>query len=205
MTKTNIASLSTSTHLPKDDVLEDIPENWVNLHGNYLMRFAFLRVNSREIAEDLVQEALLAGVKAFENFEGRSQVRTWLIGILKNKIIDHMRRHARKEGNEIMEEDTETLDRHFNRFGIWNRILPNWADDPETLQNRSEFMRALEGCLRKLPERSRQAFMLKNFENVDSEEVCNILNLTTSNLWVLLHRARLSLRECIEENWIQKA
>ncbi|MCB0328675.1 MAG: sigma-70 family RNA polymerase sigma factor [Bdellovibrionales bacterium] len=182
------------------NISED-PSSWLEEHGNYLYRYAYMRVNSQETAEDLVQEALLAAVRGYKNFERRSSVRTWLVGILKNKIIDYLRRSSRKEKNEILEEDNETLDRHFNRFGVWNRVLPNWASEPNELLERKEFMRAFEGCLRKVPEKTRQAFMLKTFENVETEEVCNILGITSSNLWVLLHRCRLVLRECLEKNW----
>ncbi|MCI5065464.1 sigma-70 family RNA polymerase sigma factor [bacterium] len=181
---------------------ESSPAEWLQEHGDYLYRYAFSRMNSPEVAEDLVQETLLAGVRGYKNFEGRSSIRTWLVGILKNKIIDHLRRVSRKERKEVLEEDNDTLDRHFNRFGIWNRVLPNWASEPTEIFERKEFLAAFECCLGQVPEKARRAFMLKTFENIGSEEICKILDITSSNLWVLLHRCRLSLRECLEGRWL---
>ena len=86
-------------------------------------------------------------------------------------------------------------------MGIWNRVLPNWASEPGELLERKEFMAQFEKCLSKVPEKSRQAFMLKTFENIDTDEICKILDISPSNLWVLLHRCRLNLRECLEKNW----
>ena len=181
------------------------PELWLEEYGDYLYRYAFMRINSREVAEDLVQETLLAAYRGRSNFEGRSTLKTWLVGIMKNKIIDYLRRASRKERKEVLEDDSEVLDRHFNRFGIWNRILPNWASDPNQILERREFMQTFEGCLRKVPRKARRAFMLKTFENTSSEEVCKILDITPSNLWVLLHRCRMNLRECLEKNWATPA
>jgi RNA polymerase sigma-70 factor (ECF subfamily) len=179
----------------------DSPESWLVEHGDYLYRYAYVRINSQEIAEDLVQETLLAAFRGHANFEGRSTVRTWLVGIMKNKIIDHLRRVSRKERKEVLEDNSDILDRHFNRFGIWNRMLPNWANDPTQILERQEFMQAFEQCLKKVPRKARRAFMLKTFENTTSDEVCKILDITPSNLWVLLHRCRMNLRECLERNW----
>jgi RNA polymerase sigma-70 factor (ECF subfamily) len=179
----------------------DSPESWLVEHGDYLYRYAYVRINSQEVAEDLVQETLLAAYRGHANFEGRSTMRTWLVGIMKNKIIDYLRRVSRKERKEVLEDDSDILDRHFNRFGIWNRMLPNWANDPTQILERQEFMQAFEQCLKKVPRKARRAFMLKTFENTTSDEVCKILDITPSNLWVLLHRCRMNLRECLERNW----
>ncbi|MCB0353243.1 MAG: sigma-70 family RNA polymerase sigma factor [Bdellovibrionales bacterium] len=179
------------------------PEHWLEAHGNYLFRYAFSRVNSRELAEELVQETLLSAIRGVSGFEGRSTVRTWLVGILKNKIIDHLRRASRKESKEVLTDEDDVLDRQFNRLGIWSTIFGDWARDPDQVLEQKEFFRTLEGCLRKIPERSQRAFMLKTFENTDSDEICKILNISASNLWVSLHRCRLALRECLDKNWVK--
>lgn len=177
---------------------------WVEKHGDALFRYAYLRVNSHEIAEDLVQETLLAAVRGYDSFEGRSSVKTWLIGILKNKIIDHIRKTVRRNKNESLDQEDDVLDRHFNRLGIWTRVLGDWAEDPDEIMERKDFFRVLEGCLGKVPEKGRRAFTLKMLEQVESKEICKILDITASNLWVLLHRCRLSLRECLEKNWAER-
>jgi len=180
------------------------PEEWIESFGNYLFRYAMMRVHSRETAEDLVQETLMAAVKGYENFEGRSTVKTWLTGILKNKIIDHIRKASRRERLEVLPNEDDLPERHFNRLGIWNTILTDWAGNPDELLAESQLIEVLKDCLARVPVKSRQAFILKTFDSKESDEICNILDVSSSNLWVLLHRCRNSLRDCLELNWVNK-
>lgn len=182
---------------------EDV-SRWLDDHGTVLYRYAYVRVRNRELAEDLVQDTLLSAVRAVQNFRADSSVRTWLIGILKNKIIDHLRQARRSAALGIVDSDSfdeEVLQRDFNRFGIWNRFLGNWAANPEELLEQEQLLGIFRRCLEGLPERTRQAYLLKNFDGQECEDVCNVLGITTSNLWVLLHRARHGLRDCIEKHW----
>ncbi len=178
------------------------PSEWVDKYGDYLFNLAISRVRSREVAEDVVQDTFLAAVRARDSFEGRSSVKTWLATILKNKAIDYLRKRSREEKYLVDSEEPEDLRAHFNSFGIWNSFLSNWARDPEKAMEDQQLFKVLESCVNKLPEKSKQVFLMKTFDQVDSEEICNILDISSSNLWVMLHRARMRLRDCIETNWV---
>lgn len=180
------------------------PSLWLDEYGDILYKYAVARVKSQELAEDLVQEALLSGIKAYDRFEGRCTVKTWLVGILKNKIIDHFRSVSRKGIPDDLDDKDVHTQNYFNSFGIWRVILENWADSPDEILEKRDFYKVFEGCLGKLPEQSRKAFLMKMSGEKESAEVCNILGISSSNYWVLLYRARLALRECIEINWIQQ-
>jgi len=180
------------------------PKEWIEAYGDYLFRYAIMRVRNRETAEDLVQETMLAAVKGFNNFEGRSTIKTWLVGILKNKVIDHIRKSSRRKRLEVLPNENDLPERHFNSFGIWNTVLTDWAGNPDELMEEKQLLAVLKECLADVPEKSRQAFILKTFDNKESDEICNILDISSSNFWVLLHRCRNSLRDCLEANWINK-
>ena len=179
------------------------PSEWVDSFGGRLFRYACLRVKQREVAEDLVQETFLAGMRAWPSFEGRCSVQSWLITILKNKIVDYVRQASRNEplpGDGDSEDPTENL---FSRFGMWGRILSNWAKDPSRHLEQRQFLDMFERCLHKLPERWRQAFTLRVLDHRESPEICKVLNISPSNLDVMVYRARMQLRNCVEVNWIK--
>jgi RNA polymerase sigma-70 factor (TIGR02943 family) len=179
------------------------PERWVDEHGDCLYRYALTRVRKEEIAEDLVQETLLVAVRTQERFAGRSTERSWLVGILKNKISDHFR----KLGRETNFTDLEFFkDEHSDRFDadnywIHQRGPSNWKPEGEEAMKRAEFWQTMQGCLGKLPERVAQVFMMREMDEVPSKEVCETLNISEANLWVMLHRARMALRQCLEINF----
>jgi RNA polymerase sigma-70 factor (TIGR02943 family) len=179
-------------------------ERWVDDHGECLYRFALLRVRKPEIAEDLVQDSLLAAVKSVENFSGRSTERSWLVGILKNKISDHFR----KLGRETTFTDMEFLDdemSHKFESGFWNHdVGPKDWQESEAVTYRGEFWQTMRGCLDKLPPRVADVFMMREMDGQDTPDICEALNVSQSNLWVMLHRARMALRECLEMNWFGK-
>ncbi len=182
------------THAPSSELLEE--------HGDSLYRFALLRVRSASLAEDLVQETLLSAIRKWQSFEGRAAVGTWLTAILRNKIIDHFRRTAR-EANVFVSEPLASVDeRHFNALGIWNTVLQDWAGEPDKLLENRELYTALQSCISKLGDNARRVFTLRVVDGVPTEDVCKELEMSASNLGVILYRARMALRDCLEENWI---
>lgn len=181
------------------------PERWVDEHGDCLFRFTLMRVRSREIAEDLVQETLLAAVRGQDRFEGRSSERSWLVGILKNKIADHYRKRGRETTFTDMEFLKDELSHKFED-GFWNHSLgpKNWTPESDEVAHKDEFWRTMKKCLSSLPERISAAFMLREMDDIPGKEICALLNITENNLWVMLHRARMGLRECLEINWFNR-
>ncbi len=175
--------------------------NWVDEHGDYLFRFALSRLRKHEVAEDLVQETFLAALRARDRFAGASSERTWLVGILKRKIVDHLRH----KGHELPVSDLTALDQRvealFDERGNWRKKPGKWPSDPSAALEREEFWAVFTACLRKLPERLASVFTLRELEALDSRQVCKVLSITANNLWVMLHRARLGLWLCLEVNW----
>lgn len=183
---------------------EHDPSLWVEQYGDYLFRQAKLRVGRPEVAEELVQETFLAALKALDNFEGRSSMKTWLRGILKNKCIDYLRKSVREEVVDELKSDDDITSELFYRTGVWRKWIHRWEGSPEESAEQQQFMLQLERCLRNLPERIGKVFALKALDNLSSDEVCKQLDLTSSNLWVIMYRARVHLRECMDRNWYRK-
>jgi len=155
------------------------------------------------VAEDLVQETFLAAVRGYEKFGGRSSERSWLVGILKNKIVDHFRKVGRETSFTDMEFLSDEFSEKFVPMGFWNHNLGphEWKAEPDEVVHRAEFWQVMRDCLLKLPEKIRAVFAMREMDGVPSKEVCAILSISDSNLWVMLHRARMALRECLEMNW----
>ena len=176
------------------------PALWVERYGDGLFRYAFVRVRRREIAEDLVQETFLAALRARDQFGGRSSFRTWLTGILRRKIVDHIRRESRRSSADLGAAPS-WLERLFDHNGKW-RVEPTaWGSDPSAALEQKEFWEVFQRCLAKLPARLADAFTLWELDELSSQEVRQILNVSANNLWVLLHRARLGLARCLDVNW----
>ena len=180
------------------------PEHWVDQYGNYLYHFALSRLQNTTDAENVVQKTFLAALKAKNSFSGRSSERTWLIGILKHKIIDSMRKGYRERPVTDLQKNEETIDQFFDHAGHSKKNLGKWIPNPDELLENKEFWKIFYKCSEKLPKSASDAFLLREIEKMDSKEICGILNITLSNLWVLLHRARLQLRECLEINWFER-
>ena len=185
------------------------PQNWVEQHGNYLFNYAIVRVNDREKAEDLVQETFLAGLKAQDNFQGKSSERTWLISILKRKVIDTYRKQYSSKVSSMSEYEQDISDGDFYRTedpfkGHWlegkgphsNSLLPEGEMEQEELRE------IIRRCIKNLPPNLAAAFAMKMIDEADSDEICKELGITSSNLWVMLHRARLKMRTCVESKWL---
>ncbi len=173
-------------------------EAWVDRYGDALFHFALARVNNREVAEDLVQETFLAAVKSQENFKGHSSEKTWLFGILKHKVIDHYR----KRKNIIYEQDLgrapDNLDDFFDAKGAWQIRPEHWSANPGKSQEVKEFIDHFYRCLSELPKRSADVFAHREIDGLSTREICNLLDITSSNCWVILYRTRMLLRKCLE-------
>lgn len=167
-----------------------------------LLRFAFLQLRNHSAAEDSVQEAILAVLEKPENFAGLSSLRTYVTGILKFKIIDHLRLLQREAplSDSADQDDADLIDHLFNESGHTINPASNWGKPEESLQLR-DFFQVLELCLEKLPEKTARVFMMREWLELETDEICKELAVTSTNLWVLLYRARLRLRECLELNW----
>ena len=177
------------------------PEEWVEQYGDYLYGFALARVQDPSTAEDIVQETFLAALHSLKNFEGRSSERTWLTGILKHKIIDFYRKKAKEQPIDDIVYHLETLDEVFDKNGQWKVKPAKWTADPQKLYEEGEFMKVLHNCLSELSSRLSSAFILREMIGESTEEICKVLNITATNLWVMLYRARMNLRRCLEINW----
>ncbi len=173
------------------------PRGWVDLHGDALFRFALIRVRDQGVAEEVVQETFLAALRAKETFTGQATERTWMIGILRNKIVDHFRQQTRDDSIEEGEFATTFFDSH----GHWKTKVAAWGEDEsDSLANR-DFWRVMDECMGKLPDSATSVFTLREMEGLGTQEICKILNITATNLGARLYRARLGLRKCLERNW----
>jgi RNA polymerase sigma-70 factor (ECF subfamily) len=154
-------------------------------------------------AEDVVSEVFIVALEKPESFEGRSQIKTWLIGILKYKILDKFRENAREVAmpESDNESDSDALEGLMFKADGHYVTPPNDWGDPEVVQNRQEFFVILEACMEKLPTQLGRLFLMREWLELSSEEICKELSLTSTNFYVQLHRARLRLRECLDLNW----
>lgn len=177
------------------------PSVWVERYGGYLFRYAMLRLRDRPAAEDMVQETFLAGLKDRGTFSGDSSEATWLVGILKHKIADHYRRQAREspleEGDLRDHPDTG----HFDGVGHWTTGPVEWGGNPADLYRQGEFLDRFMKCLSVLSPNHANAFTLREIEGLGTAEICKVLDVSETNLWVILHRARALLRQCLESRW----
>lgn len=172
----------------------------------YLLRFASLQLRNPAQAEDAVQETLLAALEGLERFSGRSSLRTWLTGILKHKIIDHLRRSGRERplgSDDDERSESEIVDALFADDGHWRGVPADWGSPAKALEN-SRFWKAFELCLQRLPARTARVFTMREVMEMSTDDICQELEISTTNCWVMLHRARLTLRECLEMTWFDR-
>ena len=169
-----------------------------------MLKFATMQLKDVNQAEDAVQEALIGAMKNAGSFGGRAAFKTWMFAILKNKIADVLRYKQRTVNISSFahDEDEEDMSELFDRKGFWLQDeRPVAWGNPEASMREQEFWRVFEACLEHLPPKQARVFMMREFVELDAGEICATVELSTSNLHVLLHRARLRLRECIENNW----
>lgn len=176
------------------------PNKWIDLYSDYLFNYTITRVKDRETAQDLVQETFFAGLKSMKNFKGQASERTWLISILKRKIIDHYRKINSKKGKA---EVKMNLNFDGEDDGNWleQRVADPFDKTAENDIENTELGLAIHNCISKLPAKQAEVFKMKTLLGYDTETICNELNITASNLWVIIHRARTSLASCMEKNW----
>jgi len=165
-----------------------------------LIRFARSQLRNEAWAEDAVSDTLLAALEKPLSFAGGSQLKTWLVGILKHKVVDQLRRHAR-EATVLSSDDSEDVDElMFAADGHWREMPQAWGD-PEQQFRQQQFFQVLEACVEHLPPAQGRVFMMREWLELDTAEICKELAITSTNLWVLLHRARLRLRDCLQQDW----
>ena len=177
--------------------------SWVEDQSDYLYNYALVHFPNKDIAQDLVQETFLAALENFKGFQGKSSPRTWLTSILRHKIIDRIRKNSREDLKKgSVGESNEDRD-YFDEVEHW-RIekgpLP-WKEDPENVIIQKEFISVLQKCLKKLPHRQREVFLLREFDNLEQKEICNKFDLSPTNCRALLFRSRLHLRNCLNKIW----
>jgi RNA polymerase sigma-70 factor (TIGR02943 family) len=175
------------------------PASWVDRHGDYLFRYALSRLRQAELAEDVVQETFLGALRGKDQFAGASSERTWLLSILKRKIVDHLRRRYREQPASNIAADN-WMDELFDERGHWRKSPARWSQPSAALEN-AEFWETFTHCLSKLPRSQADAFSLREMAELPSAEVCNVLAVSPTNLWVMMHRARLRLWRCLDIHW----
>ena len=178
------------------------PNQWIDLYGDYLYGFAVMKVSNHEIARDLVQDTFVAGLNNMSTFRGEAAEKTWLVSILKRKIIDHYRKNSKNKEFSI-DEGYKPFADYNGMKDVWiaNELPKEWNNIEKKLEE-SDFKDVLKDCLKRIPENLRSAFLMKNIDEIESKEICKALNISTSNLWVMLHRCRLALRKCFEKQWV---
>ena len=176
------------------------PETWVDAHADYLFNYAISRVGDEETAKDLIQDTFIAGLRSADNFKGQASERTWLVAILKRKIIDHYRKINSKKGKaEVRRQYNPATD----SGGDW---LEEQVADPSSMRE-NDFMenvelgQALQECIDALPEKQQRVFVMKTIRGLSTEDICKELDINPSNLWVMIHRARTALMGCLNKNW----
>jgi len=177
---------------------------WLADHGDYLFRVARRQLHSDELAEDAVQETLLAALSAQARYAGEASPRTWLTGILKHKIVDQIRRNVREVEIPRDADGEEAVDSLFKQDGHWAELVRPWGN-PHTEAELSQLRRVLDECADRLKPVMAQVFSLREVAGMETEEICKELDITPTNCWVLLHRARLFMRQCLELNGFSKA
>ena len=179
----------------------------IESHRGYLMRIATLQLRDHDAAEDVVQDTIVAALAGRDGFSGRSTLRTWLTGILKHKIVDAIRRRQREpvfESSLPEELDLDDFEGLFQDSGAWDAPPAGWGD-PEAALDRRQFFDNKEFCLDRLPPNAGRVFMMREVMELESDEICKELRITANNLWVILYRARMSLRECLQQHWFGQA
>jgi RNA polymerase sigma-70 factor, ECF subfamily len=184
----------------------DVPDSQfatqLETHRRYLLRIATLQLRDTALAEDVVQDTLLAAIQGEKGFSGKSSLRTWLTGILKHKVVDAIRQKTRAPTLPSIEEECriDDFDALFDETGHWANMPADWGN-PESQLSEQEFFEVMQACLEKLPPNTARVFLLREVMELETDEICVQLTITSNNLWVILHRARLALRQCLEQNW----
>lgn len=173
-------------------------DDWVDRYGDALFHFALGRVKDRAVAEDLVQDTFLAAVQAKDRFKGRSSEKTWLFGILKHKIIDSYRKTKHIVNVHDFAEDPDRMEAFFSAKGGWRQRPAHWSANPGKAHANKEFLDHFYRCLSGLPKRTADVFVHREINGLSTREICRRFDITENNCWVILYRARMLLRKCLE-------
>ena len=178
------------------------PDKWVDQYGDYLYGFAMSRLRNAELAQDCVQDTFLAGIKALDRFDGSRDIKFWLRGIMRNKIVDQIRKSVREHKVDIDSEDETLLESFWFKYsGIATTNPDPWQFNPRKYYDNTEFWVVFEDCIETVKNPAREAFILRVLEDQSTEEVCKVMDVTPNYLWVLLHRAREQLKFALEAKW----
>ncbi len=178
------------------------PEKWVDRYADYLYNYVISRVNDEDTAKDLIQETFIAGLNSAKNFKGQASERTWLVAILKRKIIDHYRKISSKKGKAEVKRTYSTAS---DSEGDWleEQVADPFSIRENDLIENEELGMALQACIDALPEKQKQVFVMKTISGISTEDICKELKINPSNLWVIIHRARTALMGCLNKNWFE--
>ena len=179
-------------------------DQWQDLYGYVLYRYALARVSDAFVAEELVQEAFLAALESANRFREQSTVQTWLIGILRHKIMDHFRMQLKKQQLELPIEASNADQDLFDGSGKWLRPPVAWNCDPHQALQSTEFRQILTQCVNAIPTEKRTVLLSRAVDGLSGREICKLLDITPTHMWVLMHRARGALRRCLEERWFSR-
>jgi RNA polymerase sigma-70 factor (ECF subfamily) len=176
-------------------------------HRAYLMRYALVRLRDRPLAEDAVQETLLAALQGSAPYEGRAAIKTWLTAILKHKIVDHLRRQTREQAlpdrdMDGVGPDADLVELTFAEDGHWREFPADWGAPERSLESK-EFWAIFEACVQVMPARAARVFVMREMMELPTDAICRELGISAANCWVMLHRARLALRGCLEMRWFK--
>ena len=177
------------------------PNLWVDTYGDGLFSYAMFRVENTLLAEELVQETFVAALGARTGFTGRSSEKTWFYSILKNKIYDHFRQKYKELLVADDELDGLMADGYFDDRGSWKTMPGRWEENPQRKFEEKEFLTVLKKCMDYLPLKQGHAFFMRELDELSNEEICKVLGVSPTNYWVLMHRARLGIRKCLENKW----
>lgn len=182
------------------------PAQWVSRYGDYLYSLATLKVNDTATAEDLVQETFVAAIKAKDTYRGDSSEKTWLVSILNNKVIDYYRKKdVLKNTTTYLTETEESFTENFfyRQNGHWLKTAApgDWTVYADESLNQMEFQQVIQFCIQKMPPRLIPVFIARFLDQEESDIICKVLNISTSNYWVMIHRAKILMRSCLEKNW----
>lgn len=194
--------------MPKSDTAI-VMKSWVEAFSDKMYLWTVYKTNSKETAEDLVQDTFLAAFQSIEKFEGKSEPKTWLFSILNNKIAEHFRKAYRNptinESDRSVDAEVSSFDTFFDSNGNWKKEQrpKEWHRDESNLLDNAEFINVLQGCMSKLPNNWFAAVQLKYIEKKSGKLICQELEISPTNFWQILHRAKLKLRKCLEVHWFK--
>lgn len=182
-------------------------KSWVIEYSDYLLQLAVFKTGDKQVAEDLVQDTFISAYQGFDQFKKKSSPKTWLVSIIKNKIIDHQRKESRQAGKipSTSYDENQIINDQFDNYGNWKknqRPVP-WDNESENLLDNSNFIMILNNCTSDLPTIHEAVLRLKYIDNKNSENICKELEISTSNYWQLIHRAKLKLRKCLDIKWFK--